>query len=95
MLFSDILLLSYFLVIVHAIKFRGVLTAWQNDCLFKKKKKHRHTKKLQSKGATEKLRRDTLVVKSGRSSQLKIFMRACKEVYFVVKLLGNFLSCKF
>lgn len=38
MLFSDILLLSYFLVIVHAIKFRGVLTAWQNDCLFKKKK---------------------------------------------------------
>ena len=43
MSFSDILLLSYFIVIVHAIKFRGVLTAWQNDCLLKKKT-HAHQK---------------------------------------------------
>ena len=34
-MFSDILLLWYFTVIVHAVKFRGVFTAWQTACLLK------------------------------------------------------------
>ena len=52
-MFSCILLLWYFIVIVHAVKFRGAFTAWQNACLLK----HAHTQQIpESEDATEELR---------------------------------------
>lgn len=88
MLFLDILLLSYFIVIVHAIKFRGVLTAWQNDCLFKKKKTQAHQKTAKQR-CYRKVEKRYIVVKSGRSSQFKNPYESMQGSVFHSKIIGK------
>ena len=80
-MFSDILLLWYFIVIIHAVKFRGAFPAWQNACLLKTCTHIANTRKQRRYRVGEMTQ---ISSKSGKSSQFKILMRARKQVYFIV-----------